>query len=83
MTESHTLPGASRDPVDRITDEMLTRPLRTLTFAERAMIRRANSGDRSEEFLLRVKQLHQEKERLSVERFLRREPESSSPDLIV
>jgi hypothetical protein len=45
---SAVLPASSRDPVDRITDDMLTRPLRTLTPPERAMIRRAiNGGDQT------------------------------------
>ena len=54
---SAVLPDSSRD-VDRIVDDMLTRSLRTLTFVERAMIRRANSGERSEEFVQRVELLY-------------------------
>jgi len=49
---------ASRDPVDRITDETLTKPLFKLSGAEWGMIRRALQGDRSEEFTLRIEQLH-------------------------
>lgn len=48
------LPNASRDPVDRITDSMLSRPLCKLSQAERAMIRRAVSGPRGAEFVQRV-----------------------------
>jgi hypothetical protein len=58
---SAVLPASSRDPVDRITDEMLLRPLRTLTPPERAMIRRAINGQRAEEFMQRVAALRRAK----------------------
>ena len=54
-------PASFRDPVDRITDEMLLRPLRTLTPPERAMIRRAINGVRSDEFMNRVEALRRQK----------------------
>lgn len=49
---------SSRDPVDRISDEVLTKPLRLLSPAERGMVRRALKGERADEFNQRILALH-------------------------
>jgi hypothetical protein len=59
---SAVLPASSRDPVDRITDDMLLRPLRTLTPPERAMIRRAINRERAEEFMNRIEALRRQRQ---------------------
>lgn len=45
---------ASRDPVDRITVDMLKKPLRKLSGAEWGMLRRAMKGDRTVDLLSRL-----------------------------
>ena len=54
---------ASRDPLERLTDDMLTSPLRTLSPAVRAIVRRAIS-DKPDEFLERVKSIRAAKEQV-------------------
>ena len=51
MTDHAVLPPSTRDPIDRISDATLLKPLRSLSGAERGMIRRALQSDRRPELL--------------------------------
>ena len=59
-TRAHMRP--TRDPLQRMSDEMFTRPLGKLSPAERAMIRRA-SNEKPEQFMERWRSIRRAKEK--------------------
>ena len=62
MSDHAELPPATRDPVERLTDETLRRPLRSLSKAEKAMVRSAIKN-RPSELQNRIEQIRVRKVR--------------------